>query len=286
MPESLGKLSPVVESATGDGLTLARQVGGHLGAEHDSNSFWAPVSRRRRADGSTAVFPHFVLDRGKPGVLAVDPAGQRFVNEATTYHLFGEALFAALRGFPGRACFLICDDSFIDRYGLGMIRPRRINLRAALRDGYVTTAGTLEALADKLRIPPAALTATIARHNRFAHSGVDEEFGKGEDAYQCNLGDPVHRPNPCIGPIAHPPFYALEIHPGDIGASAGLATDSSARVLGEGGQPIAGLYACGNDMESIMAGRYPGPGITLGPGMTFGFIAAKHASEGLGTPER
>lgn len=285
MPATLDDASPVVESATGDGLTLAEQVGGHLAPVHDSNGFWAPVSRRRRADGTTAVFPHLVLDRGKPGTLAVDPAGRRFVNEATTYHLFGEAMFATLEQFAGRACFLICDDIFIEKYGLGMVRPKRLNLAAAIRDGYVMTAETLDELADKLRVPANILAATIARHNGFAESGKDEDFGKGEDAYQRNLGDPAHGPNPCIGTIAKPPFYALEIHPGDIGASAGLATDASARVLDSDGKPIAGLYACGNDMESIMAGHYPAPGITLGPAMTFGFVAAHHAHETLERPD-
>ena len=276
LPASLDQSSPVVESATGDGFHLAERIGGHL-AEHDSNSFWAPVSRRRRADGSIAVFPHFVLDRGKPGALAIDPAGRRFVNEATTYHLFGEALFATLRRFPQGTCHLICDDAFIENYGLGMVRPRRMNLRAAIADGYVVTAKTLEDLARRLHIPAEALAGTVARHNRFAATGKDEEFGKGEDAYQRNLGDPAHGPNPCLGPIVRPPLYALGIHPGDIGPSAGLACDASARVLDAAGAPIEGLYACGNDMELIMAGRYPGPGITLGPGMTFGFIAARHA---------
>jgi succinate dehydrogenase/fumarate reductase flavoprotein subunit len=162
-----------------------------------------------------------------------------------------------------------------------MVRPRRMNLRAAIEDGYVVTADTLDDLARRLRIPADALSATVARHNRFALTGKDEEFGKGEDAYQRNLGDPAHGPNPCIGPIAKPPLYALAIHPGDIGASAGLACDASARVLDAAGAPIAGLYACGNDMASIMAGRYPGPGITLGPAMTFCFIAARHAHRTL-----
>ena len=280
LPASLGEFSPVVESATGDGLQLAARVGGHL-AEHDSNSFWAPVSRRRRADGSMAVFPHFVLDRGKPGALAIDPSGRRFVNEATPYHLFGEALFATLRRFPQGTCHLICDAAFIEKYGLGMVRPRRINLRAAIEGGYVVTAKTLDDLARRLHVEADALSATVARHNRFAETGKDEEFVKGEDAYQRNLGDPAHGPNPCLGPIATPPFYALELYPGDIGASAGLASDASARVLDADGTPIDGLYACGNDMESIMAGRYPGPGITLGPAMTFGFIAARHAHRSL-----
>jgi succinate dehydrogenase/fumarate reductase flavoprotein subunit len=263
LPASLDDSSPVVESATGDGLRLAERVGGHL-AEHDSNSFWAPVSRRRRADGSMAVFPHFVLDRGKPGALAIDPTGRRFVNEATPYHLFGEALFATLRRFPQGTCHLICDDAFIEKYGLGMVRPRRMNLRTAIEEGYVVTANTLDDLAGRLHVQAGVLSATVARHNRFAETGKDEEFGKGEDAYQRNLGDPAHGPNPCIGPIAKPPLYALGIHPGDIGASAGLACDASARVRDTNGAPIDGLYACGNDMESIMAGRYPGPGITLG----------------------
>lgn len=162
-----------------------------------------------------------------------------------------------------------------------MVRPRRMNLRAALEDGYVVSAQTLGDLAARLHVPADALGATVARHNRFAETGKDEEFGKGEDAYQRNLGDPAHGPNPCLGPIAKAPFYALAIHPGDIGASAGLACDASARVLDAGGIPIEGLYACGNDMESIMAGRYPGPGITLGPAMTFGFIAARHAHQSL-----
>ena len=280
LPASLDESSAVVESATGDGLLLAERVGGHL-AEHDSNSFWAPVSHRQRADGSMAVFPHFVLDRGKPGTLAIDPAGRRFVNEATSYHLFGEALFATLCRFPQSTCHLICDETFIEKYGLGMVRPRRMNLRAAIEDGYVVTAKTLDDLAGRLHIQANALSATVARHNWFAETGKDEEFGKGEDAYQRNLGDPAHGPNPCIGPIAKPPLYALKIYPGDIGASAGLACDAAARVLDADGAPIDGLYACGNDMESIMAGRYPGPGITLGPAMTFGFIAARHAHRTL-----
>jgi succinate dehydrogenase/fumarate reductase flavoprotein subunit len=279
-PPALDPASAVVESATGDGLRLAGRVGGHL-ALHESNSFWAPVSRRRRRDGSVAVFPHFVLDRGKPGVLAIDPAGRRFVNEATTYHRFGETLFATLRRFPAGTCHLVCDDVAMANYGLGMVRPRRLGLRRAIADGYIVTAATLEGLAERLQVPAEALADTVARHNRFAASGKDEDFGRGEDAYQRNLGDPSHGPNPCLGPIAKPPFYALAIHPGDIGASAGLACDADARVLDTSGAPIAGLYACGSDMASMVAGRYPAPGITLGPAMTFGFIAARHAQQTL-----
>ena len=279
MPGTLFPSSSVLESAAGDGLALAEKVGGRLCPEHESNSFWAPVSSRRRVDGSTAVFPHFVLDRGKPGILAVDPTGNRFVNEATTYHLFGEAMFSALDDAGDSGCHLVCDDAFVEKYGLGMVRPNRLGLRGAVRDGYVAKAETLDELARRIGVPTDSLTATVSRHNSFAQTGVDEDFGKGEGAYQRNLGDPAHTPNPCVGTVAKPLFYALELFPGDIGASAGLVTDSFARVVDEHHEPVAGLYACGNDMESIMAGHYPGPGITIGPAMTFGYVAARHAFE-------
>ena len=222
LPEPLCEHSPLVESVTGDGVTLGQQAGGRLGTDHANNSFWAPVSIRTRADGSMAVFPHFVLDRGKPGLIAVDRAGRRFVNEATTYQRFAEAMYAAHARAPTIPCHLVCDDRFIARYGLGMVRPRRLNLRRAIADGYVIRADTLAGLAHALGIEPSALEGTVARYNGFAATGVDPDFGKGGDAYQRNLGDAAHGPNPCIGPIRTPPFYAIEVWPGDIGANCGL----------------------------------------------------------------
>jgi succinate dehydrogenase/fumarate reductase flavoprotein subunit len=279
LPEPLCQHSPLVESVTGDGITLGQVAGGRLGTDHANNSFWAPVSVRPRTDGSTAVFPHFVLDRGKPGLIAVDREGRRFVNEATTYQRFAEAMYAAHARAPAIPCHFICDDRFIVSYGLGMVRPRRLNLRRALAEGYVVRADTLAGLARALAIDPAALEETVARYNGFAAGGIDPAFGKGGDAYQRNLGDPAHGgPNPCIGPIETPPFYAIEVWPGDIGASCGLVTNACAQVLRADGTPIEGLYACGNDMDSLMAGIYPAPGITLGPAMTFAYVAARHAA--------
>jgi succinate dehydrogenase/fumarate reductase flavoprotein subunit len=262
----LGAHSPVAEGATGDGFALAAKAGGHLGANHANNAFWTPVSVRTRRDGSTAVFPHLVLDRGKPGVIAVDATGRRFV---------GEAMIAA----NASPCHLVCDDVFIAKYGLGMVRPRRMNLRKAVADGYVTRASTLPELAAALRIDTKGLAETVARHNGFAVTGVDLDFAKGSDVYQRNLGDAAHAPNPCIGPIATPPFYAVQLHASELGASAGLVTNECAQVQRSDGSSIPGLYACGNDMDSMMAGTYPGPGITLGPAMTFGYIAAHHAAQ-------
>ncbi|MGH6948465.1 MAG: FAD-dependent oxidoreductase [Kiloniellales bacterium] len=278
LPEPLCEHSPLVESATGDGIRLGEQVGAHLGVDHANNSFWAPVSVRTRADGSTAVFPHFVLDRGKPGLIAIDAGGRRFVNEATTYHRFAETMYAAHAHAPTIPCHFVCDDRFIVSYGLGMVRPRRLNLRRAIVDGYVVRADTLGALARAIEIEPASLEETVARYNGFAGGGVDPDFAKGSDAYQRNLGDPAHGPNPCIGPIRTPPFYAIAVWPGDIGASCGLVTNAIAQVIRADGTPIGGLYACGNDMDSLMAGVYPAPGVTLGPAMTFGYLAARHAA--------
>lgn len=273
-PALLSAHSPVIESATGDGVDLGRQAGGRLGADHANASFWAPVSTRMRRDGSTAVFPHLVLDRGKPGLIAVDAMGRRFVNEAVNYHAFVEAMYAA-RAVP---CHLVCDDAFIVTYGLGMVRPRRMNLRRAVADGYVVRAGSITDLAHAAHIDPQGLAQSVARHNGYAATGIDLDFGKGGNAYQRNLGDAAHAPNPCLGPIATPPFYAVEVTAGDIGASCGLVTNAQAQVQRADGTPVAGLYACGNDMDSMMAGSYPGPGITIGPAMTFGYVAAKHAA--------
>ncbi|MEQ9331545.1 FAD-dependent oxidoreductase [Thalassobaculum sp.] len=278
LPEPVAEHSPLVESVTGDGVTLGMAAGGRLGEGHAATSFWAPMSIRPRPDGSTAVFPHFVLDRGKPGLIAIDRNGRRFLNEATTYHLFGQAMHAADRERPCIPCFFLCDHPFVLKYGLGMVRPRGLNLAGAVRDGYVTRADSIAGLAAALGIDPAVLADSVARNNRHAADGVDPEFGKGGDAYQRNLGDPAHGPNPCLGPIATPPFYAIRVWPGDIGASVGLVTDADARVLDGTGNPVPGLYACGNDMDSMMAGIYPGPGITIGPAMTFGWIAARHAA--------
>jgi len=278
LPEPVAEHTPLVESVTGDGIDLGLHAGGRLGEGHAATSFWAPMSIRQRPDGSTAVFPHFVLDRGKPGLTAIDRHGRRFVNEATTYHLFGQAMQAANRTRPTIPCFFVCDHPFVLKYGLGMVRPRGLNLAGAIRDGYVTRADSIADLATALGIDPASLAASVERNNRHAVDGIDPEFGKGGDAYQRNLGDPAHGPNPCLGPIVTPPFYAIRVYPGDIGASVGLIADADARVLDAAGKPVPGLYACGNDMDSMMAGIYPGPGITIGPAMTFAWIAARHAA--------
>lgn len=143
-----------------------------------------------------------------------------------------------------------------------------------MRNGYLTRAASLAELADRISVPSAPFLQTLTRYNETAAKGDDPDFGKGSSAYNRYLGDPANTPNACLRPIEKGPFYALEIHAGDIGTSIGIVTDEAARVLDGQGAPIANLYAAGNDANSIMAGSYPNLGITLGPALTFGFIAA------------
>jgi hypothetical protein len=285
--EKLGKADPAwcpaASGHTGVAQDLARGLGAHYGtvqpSDNATNAFWAPVSLRTRADNSTAAFPHFVMDRAKPGMLTVNSAGQRFVNESTSYHLFALAMQQA-NAVPA---FLICDAAALARYGLGMVRPNaKVGDRALqsfLDDGYLTQGETLSELAQKLAIDASALQATVTRFNGFAASGVDLDFQRGTTAYQQNIGDAAWAgKNPNLGALVQAPYYAVRLYPGDIGASTGLATDANARVLGADNLPIEGLYAVGNDMHSIMGGVYTAPGITIGPGIVFGYVAAQDAT--------
>ncbi|MES2512194.1 MAG: FAD-dependent oxidoreductase [Pseudomonadota bacterium] len=269
---------PSAPGHTGLAHDMARELGAHYGASIGSHAFWAPVSIRKRADGSQAVFPHFVMDRAKPGMLTVNQAGRRFVNESTSYHLFALAMQNAHEVTPSVPAYLVCDARALRDYGIGMVRPGGKGLAPFLADGYLTQGGTLVELAQKLGIDAQGLQASVAQMNAFARSGVDTDFHRGETAYQHNMGDATQgNRNPNLGALNEAPFYAVRLYPGDIGASTGLQTNAEAQVLGDNGAPISGLYAVGNDMHSVMGGVYTAPGITLGPGLVFAYLAARHA---------
>lgn len=255
---------------TGDGLKLALEAGARMAEGNIGSGLWTPVSRMVMPDGSEKKFPHLILDRQKPGLIAVDANGNRFVNEACSYHEFVEAMHADAARIPA---FLVCDSRFIRKYGLGLVRPLYDRHGPFIRAGYLKRAETVADLAAQLDVDAANLAEAMASMNRAAATGVDEAFGKGSTAYNRYLGDPEHAPNPCLGPIDRSPFFAIKVWPGDIGTATGLKTDARSRVLGQDGAPIEGLFACGNDMNSIMAGSYPAAGITLGPALTFGYIA-------------
>jgi succinate dehydrogenase/fumarate reductase flavoprotein subunit len=174
--------------------------------------------------------------------------------------------------------WIICDAEFIWKYGLGAIIPFTRNVKPYQEAGYLKTADSLPALAKKLGIDEAGFAATMERFNADAERGEDTEFHRGEDVYSRYLGDADHGPNPCLAPLRKPPFHAIELALSDLGTVAGLRTTEDCEVIGADGRPIGGLYAVGNDMQSIMRGRYPGPGITLGPALTFGYLAGLHVA--------
>ncbi|WP_281683722.1 FAD-dependent oxidoreductase [Thalassobaculum salexigens] len=272
------EFSPAAPGNTGALHDIALRLGARYGEGGAQPVFWAPVSRRRRKDGSMAVFPHFVLDRSKPGIISVGRDGRRFVNESLSYHQFVAAMYAANRDGSSIPAFEICDADALRKYGLGMVHPGGRGLVPFLADGYLVRADTLAELAGVLEIDPAGLAETVERMNGFAETGEDTDFQRGTNVYQRANGDPKHGPNPTLGPIRTAPFYAIRLWPGDIGAAIGLETDTDARVLGPDGAPLDGLYACGNDMHSVMGGVYPAPGINLGPAIAFAYLAARHAA--------
>jgi glycine/D-amino acid oxidase-like deaminating enzyme len=272
---------PAAPGHTGAAHDLARNQGAVYGQGAMSHAFWAPVSRRQRPDGSFAVFPHFVMDRAKPGMLAVNQAGERFVNESTSYHLFALGMQSAHQRSPSVPAYLVCDAQALGKYGIGMVRPGASPQALApfLADGYLTQASSLDALAQALGIDADGLRASVAKINQYAASGLDPDFHRGTTAYQHNIGDgAADGKNPNLGPLNTAPYYAVRLYPGDIGAATGFATDANARVLDALGQPIPGLYAVGNDMHSIMGGVYTAPGITIGPGLVFASLAAADAA--------
>ena len=263
------------ETNTGDGADVATAVGARFDDGGDSPALWMPCSSYRRADGTLAVWPHIILDRAKPGLFAVDKNGRRFVNEANSYHDFAMGQIAS-GAIPAH---LVCDAAFMRRYGMGMILPGAGNLKAMLKAGYVIEAKSLADLASKIGCDAKALGETADAYNRAAASGVDEAFGRGATVVNRFNGDGQAKgPNPCLGPVGAGPYYAMAVRPADLASSAGLAGDEFGRVLGDDGEPIPGLYACGNDLASIFRGTYPGPGTTLGPAIVFGWRVAKHAA--------
>jgi succinate dehydrogenase/fumarate reductase flavoprotein subunit len=265
-------------TVTGDGVMAALAVGAALDRNVSSPGVWTPASVMRESNGSLTVFPYGYLDRGKPGAIAVNQQGLRFCNEANSYHDVVQAMYRETRAGEVPRAFLICDADFIRRYGFGLIRPHDLRLRRFLRAGYVTRASTLNDLARKIGVPASALEQTVIRHNGYARSGVDEDFGKGSTAFNRANGDARAKPNCNLAELKSSPFYALPITPATIAISVGLNTNEHAQVLSPEGRPIDGLYACGNDATSVMAGYCPGGGVTIGPAMVFGSLAAEHAA--------
>jgi succinate dehydrogenase/fumarate reductase flavoprotein subunit len=274
-PTGMEHHSPGPAGNTGDGLRLAETAGGQIEDTLPNAAAWVPVSVTTRKDGTAGVMPHFI-DRAKPGVIAVLRDGARFANEGNSYHDFVQEMIKAAKPGEEIAAFLLCDHRTLRKYGLGCVPPFPMPIGRHLRTGYLMRGDTMAALAAQAGIDARGLEATVTQFNQAAAGGHDPVFGKGSRAYNRFQGDAQHGPNPCIAPLEHGPFYAIKMVIGDLGTYAGIRTDENARALDANGRAIEGLYAAGNDMASIMGGNYPGAGITLGPALTFGYIAGRH----------
>lgn len=258
---------------TGDALVAAMAVGA---ATDRLDSAWrAPAVHVPGEDRARPLF----IERSLPGAIIVNQAGKRYMNESADYHMAGQAMVDNDRPGEGTSpSFVIFDSVFKWRYPMGPVMPMLPvwTLPRAVRSILFSDA-TIGGLARKLGLDPAVLEQTVARFNAHVAGGTDEDFHRGDNFYDSLFGDPRLPKNKSLAPVAKGPFYALRIYPGDIGTNGGLVTDTQGMVLDDAGKPIAGLYATGNLVASPMARSYPGGGATLGPAMTFGYLAARHA---------
>jgi succinate dehydrogenase/fumarate reductase flavoprotein subunit len=253
---------------TGDGLRIAAGAGAAIRTDLAQPCAWSPVSIVPLAGGGHAPFPHYI-DRGKPGVICVDRSGHRFTNEARSYHLFTPDLVSRAGGVG----WIVCDHAAFRRWGLGAVPPVPGMARRHLRSGYLARGATLADLASATGIDKTGLRETIARFNSGARRGEDPDFGRGGTAYERAAGDPSHGPNPSLGPLETPPYYAIRLFPGDIATFHGIAADADGRALSESGDNVPGLFVAGNDAASPFGGTYPGAGATIGPAMIFAWRA-------------
>ncbi|CAJ1579323.1 3-oxosteroid 1-dehydrogenase [[Mycobacterium] wendilense] len=262
---------------TGDGILAAEKLGAALEIMEDS--WWGPTV-------PLVDSPWFALsERNSPGSIIVNMSGNRFMNESMPYveachHMYGGQYGQGPGPGENIPAWLIFDQRYRDRYIFAGLQPGQRIPKKWLESGVIVSAPTLDELATKAGLPAGAFKATVERFNGFARSGVDEDFHRGESAYDRYYGDPTNKPNPNLGEINHGPFYAAKLVPGDLGTKGGVRTDIHGRALRDDGSVIAGLYAAGNVSSPVMGHTYPGPGGTIGPAMTFGYLAALHiASE-------
>nr|WP_207384052.1 3-oxosteroid 1-dehydrogenase [Mycolicibacterium komanii] len=258
---------------TGDGIIAAEKLGATLDVMEDA--WWGPTVPLVGA-------PWFALsERNSPGSIIVNMAGKRFMNESMPYveachHMYGGQYGQGPGPGENIPAWLVFDQQYRDRYIFAGLQPGQRIPKKWLESGVIVTAATLEELAEKTGLPVDAFKATVERFNGFARSGVDEDFKRGESAYDRYYGDPTNKPNPNLGEISHPPYYAAKMVPGDLGTKGGVVTDINGRALRDDGSVIEGLYAAGNVSAPVMGHTYPGPGGTIGPAMTFGYLAGLH----------
>lgn len=257
----------------GEVIEIARKAG--AATDLMDLSWWVPSS----IVGPGIFAFHVPNDSAKPHCMIVDGKGERFVCEATSYVSVGMAMLDHARAEPDFGSWFIVDSQFRRKYRWGAgVFPAGDPPEEWITSGYMIRAETIEQLGQACGIDPERLASSIARFNSFCRSGVDEDFAKGSSAYHRFFGDPRQRGNACLGELSEPPYYAVRLVPSDVGTAGGLATDEKARVLTEDGKTIPGLYATGNATAPVVGRSYPGAGASISAAMTFGYIAAHHAT--------
>jgi 3-oxosteroid 1-dehydrogenase len=256
------------ESNTGGGHLAGMSAGAEVALMDDA--WWGPTIPLPRG-------PWFALaERNLPGSIIVNSAGRRFMNEALPYvEAVHEIYKGEETGVPHVPAWMIVDQRYRNRYLFAGLSPRQPFPGRWYKFGTIKKAETLDALAAEIDVPAEGLRETVERFNVFARSGVDEDFHRGESAYDKYYSDPTVKPNPSLHSIDQGPFYAVKIVPGDLGTKGGLVTDERARVLRSDGTVIEGLYAAGNVSAAVMGRTYAGPGATIGPALVFGYLAAE-----------
>jgi 3-oxosteroid 1-dehydrogenase len=254
-------------SNTGDGIRAGLSLGAAVALMDDA--WWGPSI-------PLSGGPYFCLsERNLPGCIMVNGAGQRFVNESAPYV---DAVHAMYDGHtpenPHIPAWLVFDQRYRDRYVFAGLPPHRPLPRRWYAAGAVVKADDLAGLAAAAGVDGDGLVKTVARFNEFAAAGRDEDFSRGDSAYDRYYGDP-RLPNPNLAALDRPPYYAVKVVPGDLGTKGGLVTDARARVLRPDGTAIDGLYAAGNASAAVMGRSYAGAGATIGPAMTFGYLAVR-----------
>lgn len=246
---------------TGDAINAGMSLGAATDLMEDA--WWGPSIPLTGG-------PYFCLgERSLPGCLIVNSDGQRFVNEAAPYVDAVHTMYET----DSIPAWMVFDQRYRNSYLFASLGPRQPLPGRWYKSGVLVRSETLAGLAEKIEVPAAALESTVERLNTFARNGVDEDFHKGESVYDRYYGDPRNKPNPCLAPLEKAPYYAIRIVPGDLGTKGGLRTDANARVLREDGSHIPGLYAAGNTSAAVMGHSYAGAGATIGPAMTFGYLA-------------
>ena len=255
-------------SNTGAGIEAGVAIGAAIDLMNDA--WWGPTIPLPSG-------PWFCLaERNLPGSIIVNSAGQRFMNEALPYVEATHAIYdGEATGVSHVPAWLVMDQRYRNRYLFAGLSPRMPFPGRWYKSGTVRKAGSLDKLAAEIDVPADALAETVRRFNGFAESGIDEDFHRGESAYDRYYADPRVKPNPSLHSIDQGPFYAVKIVPGDLGTKGGIVTDESARALRPDGSVIEGLYAAGNCSSAVMGNTYAGPGATIGPALTFGYLAAE-----------